>query len=73
MVTATLQATIDALNTEERISLLEYLERTTDIQEVILTDEQIAILEERALQMDTDPSVKRSKAEFIDWLKATWL
>jgi len=73
MVSLALQQTIDALSIEERISLLEYLERTTDIGDMTLTDDQLAELERRDAQMDADPGIGIPGDEFIERLKAKWL
>jgi len=73
MVTAALRETVDALSAEERVSLLEYLERTTDVDTMTLTEEQLAVLERRDAEMDADPSLGVFEDEFIERLTSKWL
>jgi len=73
MVSTALRETVDALSADERVSLLEYLERTTDFSDVTLTDEQVALLDARAAEMDSDPSLGVSGEQFMMRLKAKWL
>ena len=69
MVTATLQATVDALTAEDRSSLMDYLAMTTDVPDLGLTPEQLATLERRDTEMDTNPAVRMSLDEFKEWVK----
>ena len=71
MVSQTLQQTVDALSVEDRVSLLEYLERTTDFGDV-LTDDQLATITRRDEEMDADPSLGISEREFATRLRARW-
>ena len=73
MVTAALRETVDALSAEERFSSLEYLERTTDFGDTTLTDEQLALLDQRDAAMDADPELGVSEDVFFARLKAKWL
>ena len=72
MVTPALREIVDALSTEDRVSLLEYLERTTDLGSVTLTDEQLAVIARRDAEMDADPSIGVSEDEFMARLRAQW-
>jgi putative addiction module component (TIGR02574 family) len=73
MVTTALRETVDALSAEDRVSLLEYLERTTDFGDTTLTEEQLALLDRRDAEMDANPELGVSEDEFIAKLKAKWL
>ena len=57
MVTTELREVVDALSVEERFSLLEYIERTTDVGDIALTEEELAILDRRDAEMDAVPSI----------------
>jgi len=73
MVTAALRETVDALSVEDQVSLMEYLERIVGVDDVELTDEQLATLDRRAAEMDANPTLGVSRDEFIARLKAKWL
>jgi len=73
MVSTALRETVDALSVDERVSLLEYLERTTDFPDEMLTDEQIAMLDRRAAEMKADPSRGIPSEQLIKRLKDKWL
>ena len=72
MVTLPLQETIDGLSVEDRVGLLEYLERTTDFGDATLTDEQLATIARRDAEMDADPSIGLSEQEFMARLRTKW-
>jgi len=71
MVGVALQQAVDALSLEDRVSLLEYLERTTDFGDAP-TAQQLLTLGRRDSEMDADPSIGLSEAEFMAKLRATW-
>jgi putative addiction module component (TIGR02574 family) len=73
MVTSGLRETVDALSAEDRVSLLEYLERTTDFGDAELTDEQLTMLDRRDAEMDANPELGVPEGEFIARLKNKWL
>jgi len=73
MVSSALRETVDALSAEDQVSLLEYLERIVGVDDVELSDEQLATLDRRDAEMDVDPSLGVSRNEFIARLKAKWL
>ena len=73
MVTTALREAVDALSFEDRVSLLEYLERTTDFSDTELTEEELATLDRRNAEMDADPSFGVSEEEFFARLKDKWL
>jgi len=70
MVTAALRETVDALSVEERISLLEYIERTTDLGDDSLTDEELVTLDRRDAELEADPSIGLSSDELFRRLRA---
>ena len=72
MVTRALQEIVDALSVEDRVSLLEYLERTTDLDGMTLTDKQLAVIDRRNAEMDADPSLGVSEDEFMARLRDQW-
>jgi len=72
MVTAALRETVDALSVEERMSLVEHIERTTDLSDGTLTDEELATLDRRDAEMGADPTLGVSEDELIARLKANW-
>jgi len=72
MVSAALRETVDALSGEDRVSLLEYLERTTDRGGDDLTAEQLATVARRDAEMDSDPSIGLTADEFMASLRAKW-
>ena len=73
MVTTAIREAVDALSAEERVSLLEYLERTTNTDDVLLTDEAIAVLDRRDAEMDADPSIGIPADEFFRQVRAEFL
>ena len=72
MVNVTLQRTVDALSMEDRASLLEYLERTSNFSDTTLTEEQLAIIAGRDAEMEANPSIGISEDEFMSKLRAKW-
>jgi len=73
MVSPTIYEAVDALSVEDRMSLLEYLERTVGVDDMTLTDEQLATLDRRDAEMDADPALGVSEDEFFARLEAKWL
>ncbi|MDR0783588.1 MAG: hypothetical protein LBE83_07520 [Propionibacteriaceae bacterium] len=72
MVSQTLQRTVDALSVEDRVGLLEYLERTTAFTDTVLTEDQLAMIARRDAEMDADPLLGVSEEEFMSTLRARW-
>ena len=70
---AALLEAVDALSFEDRVSLLEYLERTTNFTDIELSEEELATLDRRNAEMDADPALAISEDEFFARLKAKWL
>ena len=73
MVSSALYEAVDALSIEDRVSLLEYLERTIGVDDMTLTDEQLATLDRRDAEMDADPTLGVTEDEFFARLEAKWL
>jgi len=72
MVNLTLQRTIDSLSMEDRASLLEYLERTSNFNDTTLTEAQLAVIASRDAEMDANPSIGVSEDEFMSKLRNKW-
>lgn len=52
------------------MSLVEYIERTTDLGDDTLTDEELATLDRRDAEMDANPSIGLSRDELFRRLRA---
>ena len=71
MVTAALREAVDALGIEDRMSLLEHLERTIDdLDDEPPTDEQLATISHRDAEMDADPTIGTPEEEFFRQVRA---
>ena len=73
MFSEALRETVDALSPDEQASLLEYLERVVGVDDMKLTDEQLATIDRRDAEMDADQSLGVSRDEFMARLRAKWL
>ena len=52
-----LQSAIEAMSLDERLELVEYIERTVESEPIEVTDEQKAMIRSRAAELQADPSI----------------
>ncbi len=57
MVNSALQSAIEAMSLDERLELVEYIERTVESEPIEVTDEQKAMIRSRAAELQADPSI----------------
>lgn len=57
MVNPALQSAIDAMSIDERLELVDYIERSVDSAPLEVTEEQKAMIRSRAAELDADPSI----------------
>lgn len=57
MVNLALQSAIDALSLDERLELVEYIERTVESAPIEVTEEQKTTIRSRAAELQEDPSI----------------
>lgn len=57
MVNPALQAAIEAMSLDERLELVEYIERTVESTPIDVTEAQKAMIRSRAAELDADPSI----------------
>jgi len=61
MVNAVLQETVVALSRDERVELRDFIDMTLGTETPVLTDEQKAVIDRRAAEMQSNPSIG------LDW------
>ena len=61
MVNAVLQETVVALSRDERVGLRDFIDMTLETETPVLTDEQKAVIDRRAAEMQSNPSIG------LDW------
>ncbi len=52
-----LQSAIEAMSLDERLELVEYIERTVESEPIEVTGEQKAMIRSRAAELQADPSI----------------
>lgn len=57
MVNPALQSAIDAMSLDERLELVEYIERTVESAPIEVTKEQKAMIRSRASELQQNPSI----------------
>lgn len=57
MVNLALQSAIDAMSLDERLELVEYIERTVESAPIEVTEEQKVMVRSRAAELQDDPSI----------------
>ena len=73
MIDTLIRETVDALSADEKVSLLEYLERATATTDFPLSDDALALLDRRAAEMAADPSIGIPEDEFCKQVRARQL
>ena len=57
MVNPALQSAIEAMSLDERLELVEFIEKTVESVPIDVTEEQKTIIRSRAAELDADPSI----------------
>jgi len=57
VVNPALQSAIEAMSLDERLELVEYIERTVESEPIEVTGEQKAMIRSRAAELQADPSI----------------
>ena len=55
MVNPALRSAIEAMSLDERLELVEFIEKTVESAPIDVTEEQKAIIRSRAAELDADP------------------
>jgi putative addiction module component (TIGR02574 family) len=64
MVSATLLAAVEALSDDERVELADFIEQSFTHDAPGLTDQERAVIDRRAAEMDANPGLGYSLAKF---------
>ncbi len=72
MVDPALQSVIEAMSLDERMELVEFIENSVDQSAIELTEDQTAMVESRAAELDADPSLGLTWDEFDARLGSRW-
>lgn len=72
MVNPALQSAIDAMSLDERLELVEYIERTVESVPIEVTEEQRAMIRSRAADLRADPSIGLTWDQVDDRMGSRW-
>ena len=72
MVSPALKSAIEAMSLDERLELIEYIERTIESAPIEFADEQKAIIRSRAAELQADPSIGLTWDELQARLASRW-
>lgn len=72
MVNPALQSAIDAMSLDERLELVEYIERTVESAPMKVTEEQKVMIRSRAAELHEDPSIGLSWDELDARMGSRW-
>ncbi len=72
MVDPALQSVIEAMSLDERMELVEFIENSVDRSAIELTEDQKAMIESRAGELDADLSLGLTWGELDARLGSRW-
>jgi putative addiction module component (TIGR02574 family) len=72
MIDPALQAEIAAMNIDERMELVAYIERTIESESVEISKEKKTVVRSRAAELGADPSIGLTWAELRARLASRW-
>lgn len=72
MVNPALQSAIEAMSLDERLELVEFIEKTVESAPIDVTEEQKTIIRSRAAELDADPSIGLTWDELDARMGARW-
>ncbi len=72
MVDPALQSVIEAMSLDERMELVEFIENSVEKSAIELTEDQKAMIESRASELDGDMSLGLTWGELDARLRSSW-
>ena len=72
MVDPALQSAIEGMSLDERMELLEFIENTVDHSEIEVTEDEKAMIQSRAGELDADTSLGLTWEDLDDRLGSRW-